>query len=673
MRKEKNRPAAPLTLPAESALQDVVAEFSHASANNGKQTHDYACGPMVDHALALAAAGFRVFPLKPNTKVPAIKDWPTLATTDETVIRAWWTQWPDANVGISCDDLLVLDIDDKHGKRGSEALALLQMQGEDIPQTRVHGTASGGRHFIYRSDVPVANSASKLAPGIDVRGARGFIVAPGSVIDDRRYSVLDARTPATAPASLVARCCAPRAKGANVVPLPVDKDRARRRAISFLEEAELAVEGAGGDATAYRVACRVKDLGVDQTMALALMLAHWNDRCEPPWEAEALAVKVANAFMYGADAPGSAAPEVEFAAVPDEAPPTDTPPERPRFVVEPFADIRLARARPALVAGLLDVGALSVVFGESNVGKSFLAVDLALHVALGREWHGRAVDAGAVLYLALEGAEGIRARVAAFRQHYGINGPAPFGLIGGTADLCTTKADAKALVAAADAFSDAQGVPLRLLVVDTLARSFGNGDENSAQAMGAFVHACDYIRSTTGAHVMAVHHSGKDSAKGARGHSSLRAAVDTEIEIARDGGRHKATQRKQRDRELGPVFAFRLHGVSVETAGDGPPVESCVVLPDSPSAAEDFAPALPKANTNGGRMLKALRDLVTRGPVEEGMFPGVQLEDWRRACLEIPSGSADSKARVFRSERTTLLEGRCIEVDEAAGIVRLLV
>jgi RecA-family ATPase len=64
---------------------------------------------------------------------------------------------------------------------------------------------------------------------------------------------------------------------------------------------------------------------------------------------------------------------------------------------------------------------MSVIYGPSNCGKTFFVVDLALHVALGREWRGRAVDRGAVVYLSLEGAQGIRNRLAAFRKHHGLD------------------------------------------------------------------------------------------------------------------------------------------------------------------------------------------------------------------------------------------------------------
>lgn len=78
-------------------------------------------------------------------------------------------------------------------------------------------------------------------------------------------------------------------------------------------------------------------------------------------------------------------------------------------------------------------------------------------------------------------------------------------------------------------------MPVRLVVIDTLARCFGGNDENDARDMGAFIEGCDVIKQKTGATVLVVHHSGKDEAKGARGSSSFRAALDAEFNVKREG------------------------------------------------------------------------------------------------------------------------------------------
>jgi hypothetical protein len=122
-------------------------------------------------------------------------------------------------------------------------------------------------------------------------------------------------------------------------------------------------------------------------------------------------------------------------------------------------------------------------------------------------------------------------------------------------------------------------MPCRLVILDTLARAMGGGDENKGQDMGTAVASMDSVRLATGAHVLLVHHCGKNEALGARGHSSLRAAVDTEIEISRADGENISTVRvtKQRDMPTGDPMPFSLESVMLGLDRRGKPITSCVV------------------------------------------------------------------------------------------------
>lgn len=233
------------------------------------------------------------------------------------------------------------------------------------------------------------------------------------------------------------------------------------------------------------------------------------------------------------------------------------------------------------VEGLLTTAAMSVIYGPSNCGKTFFVVDLALHVAMGREWRGRAVDRGAVVYLSLEGAQGIRNRLAAFRAHHELGSEQlPFVAMPQPVNLLNEDADVNAVIELVLHVAAETGIPVAMVIVDTLSRAMAGGNENSPEDMTAIVGNCDRIRDATGAHVCIVHHSGKDEAKGARGHSSLRAATDTEIEITREQGAQASDVRvaKQRDLEAGDPFAFTLKGVPLGVNRRGKDVTSCVVL-----------------------------------------------------------------------------------------------
>lgn len=131
-----------------------------------------------DAALALAAAGYRIMPLHIARKEPVFDDWPRVATSDKRRVNAWWTMWPRANVGIVTGaGLVVIDVD---GPEGEATLARLQSEHGRLPDTRTALT-SKGRHLYFGSSVPTSNSVSRIGAGVDVRGDRGFVVAPPSL------------------------------------------------------------------------------------------------------------------------------------------------------------------------------------------------------------------------------------------------------------------------------------------------------------------------------------------------------------------------------------------------------------------------------------------------------------------------------------------------------------
>jgi hypothetical protein len=206
-----------------------------------------------------------------------------------------------------------------------------------------------------------------------------------------------------------------------------------------------------------------------------------------------------------------------------------------------------AEAQPVLtqsylVKGWLGAGQMSVVYGPSNVGKSFIVLDLAYHVAAGMEWQGSKINGGPVLYLATEGGHAFKNRVFALTQKHGSTN-VPLAVRASPVDLLHPEADMPELGALCQQIEQQYG-KLAMIVVDTLSRAMSGGDENGPSDMTAFINNLDALRDFTGAHVLIVHHTGKDAAQGARGHSSLRAATDTEIELELNGTIRTATATK---------------------------------------------------------------------------------------------------------------------------------
>lgn len=227
------------------------------------------------------------------------------------------------------------------------------------------------------------------------------------------------------------------------------------------------------------------------------------------------------------------------------------------------------KARP-LIKGLLDHGAMTVLYGPSNVGKTFVAMDMAYHVATGRPYAGMKVERGTVIYVAAEGGRGARQRLRAMRDKFGVEADGvDFLLLASPVDLRRPDADLRPLVEAIRALQ----VPVSLIVVDTLSRALAGGDENSSVDMGYIVNHFDVLRSVTSAHLMVVHHSGKNAAAGARGHSLLRAATDTEIEV----GEGVIEVTKQRDLDKSWSSGFELEVRPLGFDADGDLVTSCTV------------------------------------------------------------------------------------------------
>ena len=239
------------------------------------------------------------------------------------------------------------------------------------------------------------------------------------------------------------------------------------------------------------------------------------------------------------------------------------------------SDIKLDPKSDYLIKGWLGSKAVSVVYGDSNCGKSFFGLDIAAHVASGHKWNNCNVRKGNVLYLACEGGgKSYTPRVEAIKTardklHEGV-GLDQFYLLPLQIDLHgAVDVEALSLALPKEEFA--------LIVIDTLAMSIGVGSENDSKDMGQYIRNIITLRSGYNCHVLIIHHSGKDKNKGARGHTSLRAAVDTEIEIKVDGQIRTARCRKQRDLENGKAIAFTLQRVELGLDDEGDPITSCVV------------------------------------------------------------------------------------------------
>lgn len=268
----------------------------------------------LESALQLASHGFRVFPLTANSKIPmkGFTNFSERATTDERQIEKWFSG-TDFNIGISTEDLLAVDIDVKNGAQGLETIAKLNNEGKILTPTTQQITPTGGIHLIYKTPYAVRNSASKIGPGVDIRGKGGFLVGAGSVIDGKFYKIEYRPTP-EAPRWLFESCSEARTEApqAHIKLEGINQDQANTRGLSYLNSIPKVLSG-NRNAEGFRVAARLKDFGVDKNDTFLLMMEEW--KCEPPLELTELKAVVTSAYKYGKEPQGAAAPETQFEPV----------------------------------------------------------------------------------------------------------------------------------------------------------------------------------------------------------------------------------------------------------------------------------------------------------------------------------------------------------------------
>lgn len=243
-----------------------------------------------------------------------------------------------------------------------------------------------------------------------------------------------------------------------------------------------------------------------------------------------------------------------------------------RYAFRPYSEYRDEPPVEWIVRGVLPKAELAVIYGESGSGKSNLALDMAAAIGAGVDWCGHKTSKGRVCIFAGEAAKGLKQRAKAYKSRHAEmpDGDMPW-IEGAALNLC----DAKDVAELARTLI-AQG-PVALCILDTLASVFV-GNENSGEHVGLALRNCRFLHQKTGATIALIHHTGHSNTDRARGHSSLRAAADSEIEVSRNGDYRQWRVAKQRDgSDAGIGGKFKLDVVSLGADENFEPVTSCVV------------------------------------------------------------------------------------------------
>lgn len=291
---------------------------------------------------------------------------------------------------------------------------------------------------------------------------------------------------------------------------------------------------------------------------------------------------------------------------------------RTSLPVERFCDIEPQLTGLWLIKRLLPAEGLALIYGHPGCGKSFLALDMSFHIALGRDWHGRRVKQGFVIYIGAEGLAGVRNRVTAFRFHTGVE-DAAFSLIPTPIDMQAPDADVNRLAEVIRSETKHFGMAPALIVIDTLSKTFGAGKENTDD-MATYIANCGRIAAEFKCCVMPVHHRPKDAeSEEPRGHGSLKGGVDTVI-LVEAGPTKKARLTKQKDGELGDAILFKLRSIELGEDEDGEPVTSCVVEPaliDTSVPADPIAQAIARLPDGPKLVLRQLMEAIE----QDGIIP----------------------------------------------------
>ena len=316
-----------------------------------------------------------------------------------------------------------------------------------------------------------------------------------------------------------------------------------------------------------------------------------------------------------------------------------------------------------LVKGVAEIGTHCMLFGAPGSGKTLVLFDIAYCVASGKSWRNRRVKQGAVFYLCGEGHGGLGRRAAAWRKHNNIDDDVEYPIF--CSDLPVSLLDDNAceliceqIKTMCEAFDT---VPV-LVAIDTLARNFGPGDENSATDMGKVITNIDnYLIKELGAAVITNHHTGLGNTDRARGSSALLGALDVCYRIEKDEktGMIEMDCTKSKDFSVDNPFTFRMrvHELGYQDE-DGQEVTGATI--DS----IQYAP-IEKAPDLKGYQLAAYEKLVDiylrtearlryAGKTGDELLPVIDRRTWRSEVIKMKIGPdiAPSDVRYERAKRS---------------------
>jgi KaiC/GvpD/RAD55 family RecA-like ATPase len=594
-------------------------------------------------------------------KKPRFSGWQNDATKDPSWVSQWWTNWPESLVAVPTghrSGLLVVDIDKEAGKQWYAA------NRKRLGVTRVH-TTRRGYHLIYLmpAGLDLRNSESKIAENVDVRANDGYAVwwpAHG-------FTVQNADVVAEPPQWLVDEIkAAAKERPANDAEAVLNSRGKTEHSLDQYTEA-LKHLSPGTKRSHWRdtlMGLHHQFDGSDAALAVAI---RWSSGAlvgeDPPknWVIDGDVQTQWESFKT--DRPDGITGRTIIKMLQD----VDAEAARQIFFGKQPATRRLYRATDFIerplptwrVDGVVPEVGMGVIFGDSGDGKTTLALHLASAIAQGKPWFDRDTEQAQVAIVAAEDPSGVGLRLKALAQ---TGEDVSNVLIYDYALPVANEAEVDQLI---EALKQEGGA--KFVLIDTLTNVTPGIDENSKE-MQVVVTAARRITDALGAFVLIVHHTGKDSTRGARGWSGLRAAADTMIETKRVKEFRRATITKQKNGRDGGTFSFTLSEVVVGHDARGREVTACLIDPDASFPGMTKSPDdLKGLGKDQRRVLEVARSLLSMGT--DSVSLAALVDEAVKAVPPPQPPKKDERRKLTRRVIESLVEKQALVVTD--GQVRL--
>jgi len=340
------------------------------------------------------------------------------------------------------------------------------------------------------------------------------------------------------------------------------------------------------------------------------------------------------------------------------------------FKLRPIADALANKPESQwLIKHHFESKSLGMIFGAPASAKSFIAMDIAFCVSAGIDWNGNSTTQGDVIYLAGEGHNGMSKRFKVLELKYGCLAT---NLYLSEIPACLT--DRENAEAVYKSIKKITSKPT-LIIIDTLHRNFGSGDENSAKDFGEFLYIITRLINATTASVLLIHHSGHGDSNRGRGSSSIKAALDVEYRVTKSNDIVKMECSKSKDFPPPQTLVFNLVSKTIPSwlDDDGNEMESAILESTTftaptrkPLLSQKDKLILEALNTANSKSNQLKSTYLKHPELKDKLFSDIS--DWRKESYILldkdncsPNKPATNRQSFLRA-KTKLLEFGVIEM-----------